>query len=45
MKSSSLAAAAARRVGNVVTRTDLHTGLGVGRRLRALALLNLSGHS
>lgn len=45
MKSSSLAAAAARRVGDVVTGTDLYTGLGVGRSLRALAFLNLSGHS
>jgi hypothetical protein len=43
-KSCSLAAAAAGRVGHVVTGSNLHTGLGVGSRLRALALLDLPSH-
>lgn len=44
-KSLRLAAAAVRRVGNVVTGANLHTRLSVGSSLRALALLDLSGHS
>lgn len=43
-ENSSLAAAAVWRVGDIVTGANLHTGLGVRRRLRALALLDLSGH-
>lgn len=43
-RSCSLAAAAAGRVGNVVAGSNLHTRLGVGGGLRALALLDLSSH-
>jgi hypothetical protein len=43
-KHSSLATTAVRRAGDVVTRANLNTRLRVRCSLRALALLDLSGH-